>query len=198
MARPFHAVIEKELRRILNVPELIAVIDPRFAAGSAGHRENLRREILHRLGDDVENPGEILDLSKPLLKAGGSYVSIAHVPSGGGFLLSKQPIGLDLEEADRVQSRVVARVSTADDLSAAPSPAWLWAAKEAAFKALQHAEKSPKLLSQIGIDEWVLTEENSHCGTFRVRNLSEFSSRAALGCVIHAEGMIVSAFSIAP
>lgn len=201
MADVLHALIQSEARRLLKDDELLIVVDAAFGAAAPDHRTHLRRSILQtveNLGLKVEDPAPVLDLSRPLLRVGIFHVSIAHSIPLGGFALSKNPVGFDLEEASRVETRTVARVSVTADLNEAPHPAWLWTAKESAFKALQHAEKSPELLSQIEIGDWVLTGENSQSGTFSVRNLSGFSSRAALGCVIQAEEMIASTFSITP
>src|SRR5262249_26074220 len=86
-------------------------------------------------------------------------------------VLSKDPIGFDIEETTRVEWRFVERMAHPDD-EKGPTPAALWCAKEAAFKAL--ADHQPQVIAQIAVNNWQTIGQN----------ISSFSSTAGSGLVI--------------
>ena len=86
---------------------------------------------------DVKNIKNFKDLKAlpyhPLLS-----ISISHCPSLGMYAWEKKPtyLGIDVEITHRVSLRVAQRVSKNPlEWKRAPSPAFLWTAKEAAYKA---------------------------------------------------------------
>lgn len=185
---------ERALRDLLSDPTLRLEVRPEFSSAHTNYREEIRRAIAHELGASER----IFDLSRPLLKVGDRSVSISHCPTLGGFVHSLRPIGFDVEASDRVRPAAISRISKPEEADGAPSFAALWAAKEAAFKALQHAETKPELLSQIEIGLWKTSEIGSQIGTFSLANLSDFSSRGALGCVIGQKEHVLCTFALAP
>jgi hypothetical protein len=89
-------------------------------------------------------------------------ISISHCPSVGAFAICKRPatIGIDFEDESRIKEAAVARVSTAQELAETPSPALLWCAKEAAYKALPSGTQPPTI-SQILVTDWAKEERPS-------------------------------------
>lgn len=188
---------EAFLRAKLGDPELRLIVAKDHSSLSPDFRARLRARIADELRVHDDERARVLDLKTPLLRAAGRYLSISHCPVAGGFVVSRKPVGLDLEVASRVKPAVIARISRPGELESAPGAAALWAAKEAAFKALQHAERSPDLASQIEIGDWKSSDSDSEAGTFSVKNLSDFSSRGALGCVIGQDTSILCTFTLA-
>ena len=80
-----------------------------------------------------------------------TYFSISHCQKAGGFVSAKRPIGFDVEVATRVRPEIIARVASVDECLATPTPALLWSAKEAAYKALP---EQPTTISEITIFNW--------------------------------------------
>ncbi|MDG0815110.1 4'-phosphopantetheinyl transferase superfamily protein [Bdellovibrio svalbardensis] len=99
--------------------------------------------------------------------------SISHTHELGAIALSSSAIGVDVELSARVTEAPVARVSSREEVKAAPSPVSLWCAKEAAFKALKSYDQ-PSVLSKISIGEW--QKIDSQTETFRLINASAFNA----------------------
>lgn len=109
------------------------------------------------------------------------YHSISHTYNLGGFALSKNPLGLDLEVSDRVQPHIAQRVcATPEEYDRAPNSSALWSAKEAAFKALRSFNQ-PQTISQIEIVDWHKT--TSQLEIFNIKNPSQFEAPSGKGCV---------------
>lgn len=82
-------------------------------------------------------------------------ISVSHCPIAGGFVLCpthRFQLGLDLEEAKRINLKLLTRTHTTDEISIAPQPHLLWSCKEAIFKSMQGFQ--PKTLTQITISQW--------------------------------------------
>lgn len=102
------------------------------------------------------------------------FFSVSHCHSMGGFvgLTDLHPkslqIGFDLEEIARVSEGVAKRVSNPrdQDPGAEHTPALLWTAREAAFKALIGPEQ-PQVISQIRLGPWQNPQENIWTFTFQ-------------------------------
>lgn len=111
-------------------------------------------------------------------------VSISHTASLGGFAISQRPVGFDLEAQSRISDRAVRRVSSDAEVAAAPSPAHLWVAKEAAYKALRHGQQ-PAVISDVEMVGWKL-EKNFW--RFQVMNHSSAEGfvgiQEGLGCAL--------------
>jgi hypothetical protein len=135
-------------------------LSPKYASRAPDFRSLLRMSIYQKLQEP-----SLLDLTQiPRLPHG--FVSISHCPSLGGYVLSKNPVGFDIEESSRVEWRFVDRMSHPDD-EKGPTAAAQWCAKEAVFKLL--ADQQPPVLSQIAIYNWKSKDHNiytfeSNCG----------------------------------
>ena len=119
--------------RELGLPSLHLEIRPEWASSHTNSRQAIRRKLKALTGIDFSELGR-------LPKSERFSISISHCPTVGGFALSEEinfTLGLDLEVPERVRRETVARVSIDAELAAAPTPAHLWVAKEAAFKSLR-------------------------------------------------------------
>jgi hypothetical protein len=77
--------------------------------------------------------------------------SVSHSPKAGGFALSTQAVGLDIESRDRqLSDKAFARVGDVHERSLVRQPIHLWVMKEAAWKALR-GEDQPKTIFEIQI-----------------------------------------------
>jgi hypothetical protein len=152
--------------RKLNIPQLKslregwteAYVNAEWGSGQLGHREKIRAALEHQLSThwakDVAYAEFVhlkdLDLIPRFKKI---HVSISHGPELGGFVISKKPVGFDLEKKDRIHEKIVRRISLEREVEAAPSLAQLWAAKEAAFKSLREF-RQPPAISELEIGAW--------------------------------------------
>ncbi len=142
MAHDVSALIE-ELKK--HRPEARLYLDERFSSHRPDHRLELRKELHRACGDE-----KVLNLSERP-KPEGVFVSVAHCPSIGGFAISKSALGFDIEETDRVDWKIVRRVSNPCDEDG-PWAAAHWTAKEAVYKGL--GGDQPNIISEIAVLEW--------------------------------------------
>jgi phosphopantetheinyl transferase len=154
-----------EIRALLAAPSLEVHINDAWSANQKQSRLLLRQAVI----DQIEKKTRLSDVERETLlrleflpNPPEVSVSISHTPSLGGFALTyahSPAVGFDIEESQRVHAKAVARVSKPEELLAAPSPAHLWVAKEAAFKALRGR---PKVLSALTTGAWrsVVSKEN--------------------------------------
>jgi len=148
MAHDFSGLIQA-LKK--NLPKVTVEFSPLFGSDAPDFRSKLRTSLYQR----IQEP-RLLDLSQiPQLEHG--FISISHCPSLGGYVLSKDPIGFDIEESSRVEWRFVERMWNPDD-EKGPTPAAHWCAKESVFKVL--ADQQPAVISQIAVNHWETKEEN--------------------------------------
>nr|BFD68794.1 hypothetical protein HAGR004_38160 [Bdellovibrio sp. HAGR004] len=145
----------ESFQKILHCPSLQIFAHPDWGSHNPNHRGLLRAEIQKR------TQGKTL------------YHSVSHTHDLGMFALCDSPIGVDLEITSRVQEKVVARVSSEEELRQSPSAAALWCAKEACFKALKIFEQ-PSVVSRISIGDW--QNIDSQTETFTLTNATEFKS----------------------
>ncbi len=175
----------EQTKMILNCSSLEIDMSAQWGSLHADHRSDMRRFIAQKYGfsETPETLEKILDLKQvPQLKEG--FVSISHSPRLGVIGFSNSHIGVDLESLDRIQERVVARVSHAREIEAAPSHASLWVAKEAAFKSLPRAFQPP-LMSQIELGKW--NSLTSQSETFELLHPHFPGTSAGKGIVIRSE-----------
>ena len=144
--------------------EFTLVLDTEWSSLKPESRIQIREAILAHakkvgfLFDETEEQ-LVLDLSSPPHPKNFA-VSISHSPVAGGFAFigMQRDIGFDLEVSERIEEKTIARVSTEKELFAAPSPAHLWVAKEAAFKAF--GSDKLKTMSQIETSNWIPLKNN--------------------------------------
>lgn len=130
-------------------------ISTKWSSSTPGFRENLRKALKQATACET-----VLD-NKNVFEWAGGHFSISHSEKAGGYAISADPIGLDIETADReLSEKAYHRISDEEERELGITPIELWVAKEAAFKALNSAfysESRPtpdfslKTISQIKI-----------------------------------------------
>lgn len=145
----------ESFKKHLNVDDLVLQISEEWGSHNPRHRE-----LIH------QQRAIFIEKSPNL------HSSISHTHELGIVAFCSAPIGVDIEQTSRVHSEVVRRISSAEEFELAPSPAALWCAKEASFKALRDFAQ-PSVVSAISIGNWAKID--SHTETFALLNYSNFS-----------------------
>ena len=121
-------------------------------------RSQLRQRLVSQLETTIdlgEYRKQILQLEKPP-ELQNVAISISHCRIFAGFIFELSPhanLGLDIEQKSRITHKLTGYIADQKELSQAPSPPFLWGAKEAAFKAI-HSPGQRIPLSHIDIDQW--------------------------------------------
>lgn len=163
--------LTESARKLLHSPGLQIHARPEWGSHNPAHRDLIRAEIQKLLPENWHS-------------------STSHTEGLGIIVLSPCPVGVDVEVSERVTDKTVARVSAAEELSAAPGAAALWCAKEACFKALRSYDQ-PSVISQISIEAW--ENIDSQTETFRLSNPEKFNSSSENRGVV----MKISTWSLA-
>jgi len=183
----------QSLRDLTASPKLQVSTSAAWGSDRPGHRLLIRQYLQHQLQDSISTHelGELLNLDNvPSYK--DVYVSISHTSGMGLIAVAPTAVGVDVESLARVKSKSLARVSSHEEMAQAPSPAHLWAAKEAAFKAL-YSFAQPSVISLITIGNW--QKINSQTETFNLMNLMDFKAPArGLGVTFEFSSIVMSFF----
>jgi hypothetical protein len=111
-----------------------------------------------------------------------SFLSRSHSLGMGGFAIlppeRRLNLGFDLELSSRVEPKLANRIKHEQESSLQISPASLWTAKEASFKAMS-SDSSLKFLSQLETFNWKSLDSRNE--TFQVRFQSRKTSTAGWG-----------------
>ncbi|MFS4459108.1 4'-phosphopantetheinyl transferase superfamily protein [Bdellovibrio sp. HCB2-146] len=142
-------------KKILSAPDLQIFTRPEWGAQNESHRELIRSFV------------SVLKISPD------TKLSISHTQGMGLVAINSSSVGVDIEVSRRVTPATVARISREEEVKAAPSPAALWCAKEAAFKALRDFTQPP-VVSKITIGDW--QKIDSQLETFKIFNFAELSA----------------------
>lgn len=153
----------------------------------------------------------IHDLEKPLVKIQNIFISISHSRSLGGYILSLNPIGFDLEEKSRINQKIVSRISLQQEIQTSPRPEFLWVAKEATFKCCIHLNESylktnnlsnsrtyvetfqkPTVIGEVEIHNWNQIELNMF--QFKAKLNSSQNDLNGTGIVIDKNSYLLSIF----
>ncbi|MCB0392397.1 MAG: 4-phosphopantetheinyl transferase family protein [Bdellovibrionales bacterium] len=162
-------------RDYLEIPDLHVMTVENKLQTMKEFRQYLRQEIYEYFETAMENGAfpnlehesqieydfkELLDLNKiPHPQWGG--LSISHCPTLGVFVSSYQyqNLGVDVEQINRIEKNLIARVCSEEEMDLAPETHFLWTAKEAAFKSFYRLDQ-PKTLSEIKVFDWSKKSEN--------------------------------------
>lgn len=131
-----------------------------FSSSNPVHRLNIRLGIVESNVLSKEENDFLLDLNNHPKTKDWNF-SISHSDKIGGYVQSDQILGMDIERSERVQRRIIQRVSNEKEMAEAPGPDYLWTAKEAVFKAL-----SLEVMSQAVVCQW---QPCSFDNTFKFR-----------------------------
>ncbi len=128
--------------------------------------------------------------------------SISHCQSMGGFAFTKFDsdhviqIGFDIEEIDRVRPEVARRICVTErEFTAAPSPASLWTAKEAAFKSLK-GPKQPLIVADLEVTNWQTVD--SQYETAALKDPHQFNYTRIHGIVVKKQPYSITFFVARP
>ena len=152
-----------EIERILGCHGL--VVDLRDSWGSLSnpqHRVKIRQALATYLAENrshasFDSPSWASALDT-LPVSPGHFISISHGYRIGGYALcEKSPslsgLGFDLETLSRLTPAIVERISNPLERTSSPDPRFLWAAKEASFKAFL-GPRQPVAITEIRIENW--------------------------------------------
>lgn len=165
--------------RGLLTPSLELHLSSEWSSNSPDHRKLLRAFIADHLCLQGEARKEVCDLTYPPQTA-DKKISLAHSLHIGVVGFADVAIGVDIEQTSRVTEKIVERISSKEEMKAAPSVADLWVAKEAAFKALYNYEQ-PQIMSQVEIGAW--QKHSSQIEIFHVTNVEKFSAPHGVGAI---------------
>lgn len=124
-------------------------INKEFSSNQVQHRQAIRHAISNITGEDVTDLNQLPRLNR-------HFVSISHSQHCGGFVLSKKPVGLDIEEKKRLHLKVIQRISSDKEIALAPNPLFLWVVKESIFKKCSNKT----VIGEIQIVDW---KRNDFC-----------------------------------
>ena len=126
-------------------------------------RKQIRKEMIFQIKNHKSSKPHQYDFDwNTLLKIGEkpycpfAGLSISHCHHLGAFLFSFDSsisIGFDMEDQHRITKKLIHRISSKQEINQAPSPSFLWTAKEASLKCLSN-NQSPLLLSDCLISHW--------------------------------------------
>ena len=126
------------------------------------YRQKIRTTLFDTIksSEHFSSKDDLLDLTKlpshPLFN-----ISISHCPKASGFALidKNSLIGLDIEDVQRPNDKLIQRISSAREIKETPFPQRLLSAKESAWKAV-HQRHSITTISQIETLSWKQATQN--------------------------------------
>lgn len=125
------------------------------------HRLQVRETLRHLLTRQrLSAPEDLLNLqnSPPSHPELALSLSHSHTSSAVAWMPLPWRLGVDIEAIERVHIPVIHRIATAEEVSLAPDPRYLWMAKEAALKCLY---PDVNVLSSVKIVNWVKQSETT-------------------------------------
>lgn len=157
----------EEVTKYLSPAAVEIYICSSWGQSEAGFRSEIRNFLSLRFGVKSK------ELPNPIYKRSisGRWISVSHCMDYGMVVISKFPIGCDIETTLKVNPKVIKRIShSLEDVTVYPNAA-IWTAKEAAFKLLAHY-KQPSSLSLIRLGDWRSIGCDAHF--FTLKNIEEF------------------------
>jgi 4'-phosphopantetheinyl transferase EntD len=132
---------------------------PAWGSASPDYRFSLRKHLAQYLEQNhmTEVNATALNL-KTLPQFDSLFVSISHCPDVGAYVVSRLPVGIDIETTHRVRPEIVERICKKKELQLVSDPCLLWSAKEALFK----RHRILKLISDTHIEDWTTSQNEIH------------------------------------
>ena len=155
------------------------------------HRMLLRKELLNFCKNHKFTVlNDFLNLNiRPQIENG--TISISPCESLGGFIVSEQSVGLDIEEKSRLSAKLTERISSHDEISMWVSSQYLkkaiWTAKESSFKAFCNLNTNCKIKT---ISEVKLTPIDEN------RFIAKFDNIESHGIYFEMEKQLISICTI--
>lgn len=147
--------IIESLKNHLKNPDIKILVASEWGSQNPSHRDLIRAKLTEIQSDQTP------------------YSSVSHCEGAGVIILAPFPVGVDVEVTSRVAEKIIARVSSPEELQHASSTAALWCAKEACFKALR-SYRQPSVISEISIGAW--QNLDSQIETYQLLNPENFNS----------------------
>jgi len=150
----FSAAAENSLGTFLK-DDFIIKFSADYGSGRSGHRNLIRQDIFDRFGYQFTSTEKesFFDL-KRIPQIPRLFLSISHAVDLGVWVVGPSAVGIDIEQSSRLTEKLIARISSQDEMSSAQNivGSWkpLWTAKESAFKAFSQISEI-QLMSEIEI-----------------------------------------------
>lgn len=187
-------MIQKIFSEKLNLPHLKMCFSSVWGSQHAHYRVNLRRALFQSLAQQSKSKLQMDNLLnlKETPQITGHSISISHCFKLGGFAFVDNPcgIGLDVVCFNRLNLKLIKRVSFPDELQQAPNPFYLWAAKESSFKSLMRRAQ-PQVVSGIKIIKWSVESENLFAFKIMMKDIQS----PGKGLIYHENEHLISIFS---
>jgi hypothetical protein len=159
---------DERLQQRLSIREVLAS-DIKKAKATLGEPTESGRALS---ADDLANVKDLSN-SRPL-----RWASISHTSKAGGYAWtdSEKPLGFDLEDPSQITAAVVERVAlNSAEFISSPSPAFLWVAKEAAFKGLSH-HPNLQVMSQVPIEFDSILRPSTEASSVALQTVASFQA----------------------
>lgn len=137
-------VFTKEIKKKYKIKFLKFHVDSAFSSTVENHRQNIRQHISDHYHIDAKNLDE-LPYSKNF------HFSISHSKDWGGYAVSNEKVGLDIENLPRLDPKVVKRVTVENERLLIPDIRWLWPMKESLVKLNSYKKNNSILISNFEI-----------------------------------------------
>jgi phosphopantetheinyl transferase (holo-ACP synthase) len=142
--------------------DIFVSVKSEWSSVNQDYRGLIREDLYNQLAKSCEVVRrEFEDLSQ-IPKHTNYHISISHCRTFGGYTCISKPhiIGFDVESLQRVTGKILNRISNPkDDFDTVVNPAFIWVAKEAAFKVLQYVS-SIKVIQEVMIRSWSMKSAN--------------------------------------
>jgi 4'-phosphopantetheinyl transferase len=181
----------EQIQKTTGIDFLNLYLKNEFGSENLNHRQLIRSQIIQNHSDQlsVAENKNIQNLDLPP-KAKKLFFSISHNQSLGGYSVSNEPHGFDVELKSRLTDAIILRVSAGAEVLEAPDLKFLWCAKEAAFKALGD---NTVIISDLNICHWS-SQNKTGLWSFRVSSTKTLELKRNSGFIFTDSHQIFSIF----
>ena len=174
----------------LNINFLEININSLFSASELNHRLNIRHEIVNKYHNQLtEHEISCIKILNLIPRSKKLHFSISHTKKIGGFAVSHDAIGLDLEQSARISKKLIQRVCSDQEIQTAPDFKYLWVAKESILKVASFSMTENLLLSNVKLNGWVKKND------FHLFNGSIDENNNFSGCVFNFDNTFLISVS---
>jgi len=162
--------IQHQIQQKIADPFFKIKVDRHWGAENNDYRVKIREHLFNDEAAHFTKTNQFNLYNLQMLpQAEDGTFSISHCRGLGGYAFSTNTIGFDIEEFKRISPAIITRTCSEQERKLAPKIAFLWAAKEAAFKALASSVAEGNLvLTQIHCYNWVIVDNDNSLWSFEV------------------------------
>lgn len=183
------------ISKAIKDPEFKIELKPDWSSAHSNYRQEIRKFLSAHFTKYFTRAqlATIHDLEH-IPKSEIGCFSISHCQKLGGFSYSEFSHGFDVEEISRISDPILRRTTKPEEYEQAPKKYYLWAAKEAAYKALARDNSETNLnvtdlicvdwQPQFGLDVW----------GFQIQSDKQVSLEKNQGFVFEEKGLLFSIF----